>query len=85
MWLLSLPLLFSQGTCHRAAGGRGQHWEVALKVVPNLQVRNQGGGGEGLATAIVQAYCQADEQCGQEEGSGELKPQQGGGQHSIDH
>ena len=47
-------------------------------VVPNLQVRSQDGGGEGLATAIVQAYCQADEQCGQEEGSSELKPQQGG-------
>lgn len=45
-------LLFLQGTCYRAAEGRGQHWEMALMVVPNLQVRSQGGGGEGLATAV---------------------------------
>lgn len=74
-WLLPLPQLLSQGTwygagCRRRVG-RPQRWH------PIYGVRSLGGGGQGLAAAVVQAHSQANEQRGQEEGSCELQPQQG--------
>lgn len=52
---------------------------------PNEQCQESGGGGRGLAAAIVQAHGKANEQCGQEEGGRELQPQQGCREHSVDH
>lgn len=41
--------------------------------------------GQGLVATIVQVHSQANEQRGQEEGGWELQPQQGRGEHGVDH